>query len=191
MDRRRQHCVQLARPKSDSSSANNTKPTRQQPNDDDAAHLLISMCPSLYLAVYSGRTEEVMEELLLHQKGAARDHGKAAAGIRHEQCDILEVSAERNTVPHVAAEKGHDELIQELYHRFREHGLLLSHRNTALDTPLHCTARAGHVRAVPGLRREHPRMQKRGRRHGPAPVRKARIRHGGGGPGVGGGRTGG
>jgi len=58
------------------------------------------------------------------------------------------VSAERNTVLHVAAEQGHDELIQELYHRFREHGLLLSHRNSALDTPLHCAARAGHVRAV-------------------------------------------
>jgi len=45
---------------------------------DDAAHLFISMCPSLYRAVYRGRTEEVME-LLLRQKGAARD-GKAAAG---------------------------------------------------------------------------------------------------------------
>ena len=58
------------------------------------------------------------------------------------------MSAERNTVLHVAAEQGHDELIQELYHRFREHGLLLSHRNSELDTPLHCAARAGHVRAV-------------------------------------------
>ncbi|CAD6257889.1 unnamed protein product [Miscanthus lutarioriparius] len=65
-----------------------------------------------------------------------------------DMCDILEVSAERNTALHVAAEQGHDELIQELYHRFREHGLLLSHRNSALDTPLHCEARAGHVRAV-------------------------------------------
>jgi ankyrin repeat protein len=48
----------------------------------------------------------------------------------------------------VAAEQGHDELIHELYHRFRERGLPLSHHNSALDTPLHCAARTGHVRAV-------------------------------------------
>jgi len=73
---------------------------------------------------------------------------RGVSGIRHGQCDILEVSAESNTVLHVAAEQGHDKLIQELYHRFTEHGLLLSHRNSALDTPLHCAARAGHVMAV-------------------------------------------
>ncbi|CAL4982045.1 unnamed protein product [Urochloa decumbens] len=67
----------------------------------------------------------------------------------HGQCDILEVTSERNTVLHVAAEQGHNELIRELYLRFREQaGLLLSHQNSALDTPLHCAARAGHVRAV-------------------------------------------
>jgi ankyrin repeat protein len=68
--------------------------------------------------------------------------------IQHGQCDILEVSAERNTVLHVAAEQGHDELIRELHLRFREEQGLLSRRNSALDTPLHCAARAGHVRAV-------------------------------------------
>jgi ankyrin repeat protein len=57
------------------------------------------------------------------------------------------VTAERNTVLHVAAEQGHDELIRELYIRFREEGLL-SRRNSALDTPLHCAARAGHASAV-------------------------------------------
>ncbi|XP_025826850.1 protein ACCELERATED CELL DEATH 6-like isoform X2 [Panicum hallii] len=67
--------------------------------------------------------------------------------IQHGQCDILEVTAERNTVLHVAAEQGHDELIRELYIRFREEGLL-SRRNSALDTPLHCAARAGHASAV-------------------------------------------
>jgi len=57
------------------------------------------------------------------------------------------VTAERNNVLHVAAEQGHDELIRELYIRFREESLL-SRRNSALDTPLHCAARAGHARAV-------------------------------------------
>ncbi|TKV99712.1 hypothetical protein SEVIR_8G061400v4 [Setaria viridis] len=68
--------------------------------------------------------------------------------VQHGQCDILEVSAERNTIFHVAAEQGHDELIWELYRRFREEQGLLSRRNSSLDTPLHCAARAGHVRAV-------------------------------------------
>ena len=57
------------------------------------------------------------------------------------------MTAERNNVLHVAAEQGHDELIRELYIRFREESLL-SRRNSALDTPLHCAARAGHARAV-------------------------------------------
>ncbi|CAL4982043.1 unnamed protein product [Urochloa decumbens] len=71
--------------------------------------------------------------------------------IQHGQCDILEVSAEGNTVLHVASEQGHDELIRELYLRFREQEGLLSRRNSALDTPLHRAARAGHVRAVSAL----------------------------------------
>ena len=66
----------------------------------------------------------------------------------HGQCeDILELTAERKTVVHVAAEQGHHELIRELYLRFRDQGLL-SRQNSAQDTPLHCAARAGHVRAV-------------------------------------------
>ncbi|XP_066341428.1 ankyrin repeat-containing protein NPR4-like [Miscanthus floridulus] len=65
----------------------------------------------------------------------------------HGQCDILELTAERNTALHVAAEQGHHELIRELYLRFRDQGLL-SRQNSALDTPMHCAARAGHARAV-------------------------------------------
>jgi len=83
MDCCRQHCVQLAGPLRDSLA--NATPTKQ-PNDD-AAHLLISMYPSLYRAVDSGRAAEVME-LLLHQKGAARD-GKAAAGKNTHEVPTL------------------------------------------------------------------------------------------------------
>ncbi|KAG8089361.1 hypothetical protein GUJ93_ZPchr0011g28776 [Zizania palustris] len=71
--------------------------------------------------------------------------------IQHGQCDILEETAESNTVLHVAAEQGRGELIRELYDRFiKGDGLIgfLSRRNTALDTPLHCAARAGHAGAV-------------------------------------------
>ena len=47
----------------------------------------------------------------------------------------------------MAAEQGHHELIREIYLRFGDQGLL-SLQNSALDTPMHCAARAGHARAV-------------------------------------------
>ncbi|OEL30660.1 hypothetical protein BAE44_0008325 [Dichanthelium oligosanthes] len=157
-DRQQQQYIQLARPPShDGSPAKaTTAPAMQQPNEADAARL-VQMCPSLYRAVHRGRTEEVMA-LLLQQHGAATDYqatGNDSSQLLlcfpsitvHGQCDTLEVTAERNTVLHVAAEQGHDELIRELNLRFREPGLL-SRQNSALDTPLHCAARAGHVRAV-------------------------------------------
>ncbi|KAG0529069.1 hypothetical protein BDA96_05G066700 [Sorghum bicolor] len=106
--------------------------------------LVGNMRPSLYLAVFKGRMDEV--EALLQQHAAALDC-EATGIVMHGQCDILELTAERSTALHVAAEQGHDELIRELYHRFRDQGLL-SRRNSALDSPLHCAARAGHDRAV-------------------------------------------
>ncbi|XP_022684672.1 protein ACCELERATED CELL DEATH 6 isoform X2 [Setaria italica] len=133
-----QQHIQLAPPSSGSPAANSS------PNDADGARL-VQMCPSLYRTAYGGRTEEVMA-LLLQRHGAERYQSTGI--VQHGQCDILEVSAERNTVLHVAAEQGHDELILELYLRFREEQGLLSRRNSSLDTPLHCAARAGHVRAV-------------------------------------------
>lgn len=60
---------------------------------------------------------------------------------------IYQVSAERNTVLHLAAEQGHDELIQELYASCGDN-ILLSSQNSALETPLHRAARARHDRAV-------------------------------------------
>jgi ankyrin repeat protein len=71
--------------------------------------------------------------------------------IQHEQCNLLEVTAERNTVLHVATEKGHVELIKELYHRFIKDNNFLSRRNSALNTPLHCAAREGHTGTVTTL----------------------------------------
>ncbi|KAL6870808.1 hypothetical protein ACP4OV_014656 [Aristida adscensionis] len=114
------------------------------PNDGGGG--LVEMCPSLYRAVYRGRVEEVMA-LFLQNHGASADD--RAIGINHHgQCHIDEVSAERNTVLHLAAEQGHGELISELYLRFADTKSLLSRRNSALDTPLHCAARAGHDKAV-------------------------------------------
>ncbi|TKW01541.1 hypothetical protein SEVIR_8G188000v4 [Setaria viridis] len=136
MEHPQQHVVQVGRPPSRGSSS------------DDAA-CLVGMCPALYRAANRGRTEEVMALLLQqHAAGAAAKDRQDTGIIQHGQCDILEVSAEGNTVIHVAAEQGHHELIQELYVRFNNIKGLLSHQNSALDTPLHCAARAGHVRTV-------------------------------------------
>nr|CAB3491129.1 unnamed protein product [Digitaria exilis] len=146
MNRQQEQNVQLAGLSSGSPPANAAAATTQ-PN---GSARLVQMCPSLYRAAFRGRTEEVMALLLQQRYGAAArtERYQATVGIiQHAQCDILEMSAERNTVLHVAAEQGHDKLIRELYLRFKEQ-VLLSRRNSALDTPLHCAARRGHVRAI-------------------------------------------
>ncbi|CAM0151717.1 unnamed protein product [Urochloa decumbens] len=159
----RQH-IQLALPWLGSSAIGMST----MPNDTPTAQ----MCPRLYRAVREWPVEEVTA-LLLQQHGAATDHtgcfGKIGKGrildirsskgpskygiIQHDGwCDIREVTDEGNTVLHVAAEKGYSELIQELHHKFREEVKdLLSRRNSALDTPLHCAARAGSDMAVTDL----------------------------------------
>ncbi|EEC67804.1 hypothetical protein OsI_35368 [Oryza sativa Indica Group] len=111
----------------------------------------LEMCPSMYLAAYNGRVEEVMALLVQPRHGTAKGDRRVNGIVHHGQCNLLEVSAERNTILHVAAEQGHGELIQELYHRFITDKTFLSRRNSTLDTPLHCTARAGHVNAVKTL----------------------------------------
>ncbi|XP_066161515.1 uncharacterized protein [Oryza sativa Japonica Group] len=113
----------------------------------------LEMCPALYLAASKGRAEEVMALLLQPRHGGvAQGHLDQVNGVlqRHGQCNISEVSAESNTVFHVAAEQGHDELIREVYLRFKESSLL-SRRNSSQDTPLHCAARAGHAGAVTAI----------------------------------------
>ncbi|CAD6257883.1 unnamed protein product [Miscanthus lutarioriparius] len=142
-----QQSIQLAAGASPAGSpAKATPPPMQQPPQCDHERMVVgNMCPSLYLAVYKGRMAEVTA-LLLQQHAAAIDC-QATGVVMHGQCDILELTAERNTALHVAAEQGHHELIRELYLRFRDQGLL-SRQNSALDTPMHCAARAGHARAV-------------------------------------------
>uniref|UniRef100_A0A0A9D2U3 PGG domain-containing protein n=1 Tax=Arundo donax TaxID=35708 RepID=A0A0A9D2U3_ARUDO len=63
-------------------------------------------------------------------------------------CSTREVTAERSTLLHIAAGQGHCELITELCLR---DSALLSSVNSALDTPLHCAARAGHTDAVEAI----------------------------------------
>uniref|UniRef100_A0A0D9XPR4 PGG domain-containing protein n=1 Tax=Leersia perrieri TaxID=77586 RepID=A0A0D9XPR4_9ORYZ len=92
----------------------------------------LEMCPSLYRAARRGRAKEVMALLL-----QPRQHGHGI--VQQGQCDLLEMTVERNTIFHIAAEQGHGELIQELFHRI------------PYWTPLHCAARAGHLSAVNAL----------------------------------------
>ncbi|CAL4985464.1 unnamed protein product [Urochloa decumbens] len=156
----RQH-IQLALPWRGSSAIGMST----MPNDTPSAH----MCPRLYRAVCERRPVEELTALLLQQH--AINHtgcfGKIGRGrildshsskgssnygiIQHGWCHLREVAAGGNTVLHVAAEKGNDELIQGLYDHFRfreEVKSLLSYRNSAQDTPLHCAARVGSDRSV-------------------------------------------
>uniref|UniRef100_A0A0E0MD68 PGG domain-containing protein n=1 Tax=Oryza punctata TaxID=4537 RepID=A0A0E0MD68_ORYPU len=141
------HVVQLAQQRPGSPSADQTTPPPPAAAANGEAPRM-EMCPSLYRAARSGRSEEVMALLLQQRHGAGAGLRQVAGIIQHEQCNLLEVMAERNTVLHVAAEKGHGELIQELYRRFINDNCFLSHRNSVLDTPLHCAARAGHTGAM-------------------------------------------
>ncbi|PNT64031.1 ankyrin-1 isoform X2 [Brachypodium distachyon] len=121
MDRRRrprQHSLELA-----------ARPAAAGPSHDGG-----TMSSELYLAVCGGRMEEAMALLLRHH----------ASGSGIDQL----VSAGRNTVLHLAAVRGHDELIQELYATYGGRSNLLSSQNWTLDTPLHCAARAGQSNTV-------------------------------------------
>ncbi|KAL6592955.1 hypothetical protein ACP70R_049251 [Stipagrostis hirtigluma subsp. patula] len=111
------------------------------------------MCSKLYIAAFEGRTEEVTGLLTgSHGVTAAPANGRQTSQAARENaihpglcCSTGEVTAERSTLLHVAAGQGHRELIAELVLR---DSALLSSANSALDTPLHCAARAGHADAV-------------------------------------------
>ncbi|KAF7074050.1 hypothetical protein CFC21_078961 [Triticum aestivum] len=119
----RQHTIQLSATHGAAAS---------QPGDGGA------MSSELYLAVCGGKKEEAMALLRRPHYGGAPADDRAAG--------IHQVSAKRNNVLHLAAEHGHDELIHDLVSFGGKS--LLSAQNSALDTPLHCAARAGHCKAV-------------------------------------------
>ncbi|KAF7055805.1 hypothetical protein CFC21_063286 [Triticum aestivum] len=106
------------------------------------------MCPRLYTAAFEGQTEEVTGLLMgssVDAPAAARN-GRPSTAVNHRgPCTAQEVTAERNTLLHIAAGQGHGGLIAELCYRDSS---LLSSVNKALDTPLHSAARAGGANAV-------------------------------------------
>ncbi|CAM0879060.1 unnamed protein product [Alopecurus aequalis] len=125
---------------------NNTKPMElRHPSYKDES---LFMCSELYTAAFEGRTQEVAGLLTWRRSSGgaptttARNTRQASHGGR---CTAQEVTAERNTVLHIAAGQGHEDLVAELcYHDTS----LLSAVNRSLDTPLHSAASAGHADAV-------------------------------------------
>jgi hypothetical protein len=107
------------------------------------------MCSELYIAAFKGRTQEVAGLLTGRNisgiPAAARHGGPAKVAGHGGRCTAHEVTAERNTVLHIAAGQGHGGLVAELCYSYSS---LLSAVNRALDTPLHSAARAGHADAV-------------------------------------------
>lgn len=101
------------------------------------------MCSRLYAAAFEGHTEEVTGLL------TARRNGRPSTATNHRgPCTVQEVTAQRNTLLHIAARQGHGGLVAELcYHD----SSLLSSVNKALDTPLHSAARAGGADAVEAI----------------------------------------
>ncbi|KAF3336503.1 Ankyrin repeat-containing protein [Carex littledalei] len=127
-----------------------------------------AMCPDLYRAMLSGSINHVIELLGLqeemtrinnvshdstHVEVLLEDTHKSEKSNRHwggrvhgdGLCTLQEVTAEKNTVLHIAAEQGHVELVEKIIRR--DNTLLIS-QNSKHETPLHLAARAGHRRIV-------------------------------------------
>ncbi|CAL4993248.1 unnamed protein product [Urochloa decumbens] len=114
------------------------------------------MSSELYVAAFEGRTETVAGLLtgshgLVGAAAQKRRPSPAAQGTEIHPgpcCSTREVTAERSTLLHLAAARGHVDLIAELSRRDIS---LLSSQNASRDTPLHFAARAGHADAVEAI----------------------------------------
>ncbi|GJN04360.1 hypothetical protein PR202_ga21903 [Eleusine coracana subsp. coracana] len=107
---------------------------------------LMFMCSDLYIAAFKGQTDVVIGLLTGNNHATARNgRPSSAARVNGTSCLTREVTADGSTLLHIAAGQGHVNLIAELCHR--DSGLLSS-VNSALDTPLHSAAKAGHVEAI-------------------------------------------
>ncbi|XP_078149942.1 protein ACCELERATED CELL DEATH 6-like isoform X2 [Carex rostrata] len=117
-----------------------------------------AMCPDLYRATKSGSINRVMELLGFKEemtnpkevKVMLEDTPETKKTNKHwgrgdGLCTLQEVTAEKNTVLHIAAEQGHVELVEKIIQR--DNTLLVS-ENSMEETPLHLAARAGNRRMV-------------------------------------------
>ncbi|XP_062198250.1 protein ACCELERATED CELL DEATH 6-like isoform X2 [Phragmites australis] len=136
-------------------SNKNTKYMERAPAICNEAPHGLFMCSKLYIAAFEGRTDEITGLLTgSSDVTAAEGNGWPSPRARENAihpgpcCSTREVTAERSTLLHIAAGQGHVDLIAELCLR---DSALLSLVNSSLDTPLHCSARAGKADAVEAI----------------------------------------
>ncbi|XP_078182383.1 protein ACCELERATED CELL DEATH 6-like [Carex rostrata] len=123
------------------------------------------MCPDLYRATVSGSIDRVNGLLGLIEETTSIHDGAHDVAVSLEDsserngsskqwgcrphgdslCMLQEVTAENNTVLHIAAEQGHVELVEKIIRR--DHTLLM-YENSRHETPLHLAARAGNHQIV-------------------------------------------
>ncbi|KAF2910691.1 protein ACCELERATED CELL DEATH 6-like [Oryza sativa Japonica Group] len=108
------------------------------------------MCSELYIAAFEGNTVKVIG--LLARSGASAEapaeNGRRSA-TAPTGCSTDEVTGDRSTLLHIAAWKGHSDLIAQLCRW--GNGSLITSVNSSGYTPLHCAAGAGHAGAVEAI----------------------------------------
>ncbi|EEE52053.1 hypothetical protein OsJ_33791 [Oryza sativa Japonica Group] len=119
------------------------------------------MCSELYIAAFEGNTVKVIG--LLARSGASAEapaeNGRRSATaptacnqlitMEPAGCSTDEVTGDRSTLLHIAAWKGHSDLIAQLCRW--GNGSLITSVNSSGYTPLHCAAGAGHAGAVEAI----------------------------------------
>jgi ankyrin repeat protein len=83
-----------------------------------------------------------------HESSGINEHRQ---GVFHGEslCTLEEITAEKNTVLHIAAGHGHVQLVKKIFReRPQDSTLLLWVENSRQETPLHLAARAGHHHMV-------------------------------------------
>ncbi|KAJ1700331.1 hypothetical protein LUZ63_000110 [Rhynchospora breviuscula] len=123
------------------------------------------MCPDLYRATLSGSISRVdqflgLAEQTTHTNDECHDveiqfedffesnesHKQLGARVHgYSSCTLQEVTAEKNTMLHIAAAQGHLELVK---HLIRNDNTLLTSQNSRQETPLLLAARAGNHRVI-------------------------------------------
>ncbi|KAJ4761264.1 Ankyrin repeat family protein-like [Rhynchospora pubera] len=119
------------------------------------------MCPDLYRATLSGSINRVNQllgfaedmtdtndeshdvKVLLQDTPEINSSNKQWGGRIHGDglCTLREITAEKNTVLHIAIEQEHADLAEQL---IRIDNTLLTSQNSRHETPLHLAARAGN-----------------------------------------------
>jgi ankyrin repeat protein len=96
------------------------------------AEMVTKMNPELYKAVKGGKIAYIQE---------------SAGDVERSRLDLLETTPKLNTILHVAASSGHDQLVQKILDIERCRKLVKATNSTG-DLALHVAANAGHLSIV-------------------------------------------